>query len=74
MCIGITRFHLWKTRNAIKEDDEKITFIDCSCHLKHKIIDHANILLKSESTFCNVKQLLPKLIEDIEEVFSVHNM
>ena len=74
MCIGITRFHLWKTRNSIKEDDETITFVNCSMFLKHKIIDHANILLNSETTSNGIKQILTKVVNDIAEVFSIDNM
>ena len=74
MCIGITRFHLWKTRNSIKEDDETITFVNCSMFLKHKIIDHANILLNSETTSNGIKPILTKVVDDIAEVFSIDNM
>ena len=74
MCIGITRFHLWKTRNSIKEDGEIITFANCFIFLKHKIIDHVNILLFSETTSDGIKQLLPKVVENITEVFSIRNM
>ena len=74
MCIGITRFHLWKTRNSIREDDETITYINCSMFLKHKIIDHVNILLSSETTDGGIKQLLPKVVDGITEVFAIDNM
>ena len=74
MCISVTRFHIWKTRNSIKKDDEVITFKNCAMFLKYKILDHANILLKSTMTSEGIKALLPKLIDDITDIFSVSNM
>ena len=74
MCIGMTRFHLWKTRNSIKMDDEIITFIKCAMSLKHIILDHVNILLMSEITQKGIKELLPKVVDDIMEVFNINNM
>ena len=74
MCIGITRLHIWKTRNSIKKDDETISFIKCSLSLKHIILDHLNILQISETTQRSIKELIPKLVVDITEVFSIGNM
>ena len=74
MCIGITRLHLWKTRNSIKKDDETISFIKCAMSLKHIILDHLNILLISETTQRSIKEHIPKLVDDITEVFSIGNM
>ena len=71
MCIGITRYHLWLTRNSIRFDDENITFIQCHQILKYKLIDHLIILIKSEKTKNDIKQLLQKVIDDIKETFVV---
>ena len=74
MCIGITRLHLWKTRNSIREENEAITLVNCAMFLKHKITDHANILILSETTSNGIKQLLHKVVDDITQVFSIDNM
>ena len=74
MCISITRFHIWTTRNSIKKEDEVITFTNCAMFLKYKILAHANILLESTTTSDGIRALLPKLIYDITETFSVNNM
>ena len=69
MCIGVTRYHLWITRNSIRYDEENITFIQCCQILKYKLIDHSNILIKSEKTNSGIRQLLEKVVQDIKETF-----
>ena len=69
MCIGITRYHLWLTRNTIINDKGNVTFIQCHQILKYRLTDHMNILIISEKTQNDIKELLHKVVDDIKSTF-----
>ena len=67
--LGLTRYHLWLTRNSIKYDSILIPFETCYLKLKHVITNHIALLLSSKFTKIGIKTLLPRLKTSIESIF-----
>ena len=58
MCIGMTRYHLWISRNKIKHDEEQSSYAHCLATLKGYLLSHIKILLLSDKTEVNIKSQL----------------
>ena len=58
MCIGMTRYHLWISRNKIKHDEEQSSYAHCLATLKGYLHSHIKILLLSEMTELEIKSQL----------------
>ena len=69
MFIGITRYHLWKTRNTIRYDNKVVSFVQCYLSLKYAIDSHIKILLASKTTDINIKQQLKITYNHIVDTF-----
>ena len=66
---SITRFHLWKVRNRVKYENERIQFSGNIRVLKYSLLQHISLLKSSESSNKPIIDIVYKLEREIRDKF-----